>query len=787
MSSKTRMLGAGRAGSTAYGSNVNLVQFGNRLQGLAPQATHFFISGNGRAGWNQYQTRTYAPKRNYIFCMNQLGGVGRGKSQFKVGGLNKPDGAKICKPHEYQLPKKINNNKTDTTNSVEKSIKGVVTDNRTKSDIQRENLVENNNGVEESVSKEEIKEFIEDILVGKFSFNTNLRSHNSNDYQQFLKYFLNLQIVEIPNKIISSLDLCFFEKSIQKYKTIITLFNTTYNKYTKKYVHFKLAPDKSDYEFMNDDGFIVNYYPPDLFIDGYSNYDTCKSYANWTYPNAPAIPGNYLESKLYLRVNFLYGQAEEVFEINTFSSDSTLCDPWEKPDPTSCNGDAISSGDMGYIPKYITICPFTNDNRNIYFFLFTGLLKQVQWYKHYTQIESPGRGLVEWVSPKFYDGIEIIPYTQRYLITTTSLPLLNVDPDYGINYTWRMAILDSQFIEPIKLPAQGGWPPQVFNKCNTCNNNGDMNIYNKIKDYMIGKFPFNIQLRKGMDNSPFQFYLDNFLNYSLTLSSDTYVESIELSYKHENNQYIRVAKILETSFDFDNKQYTDFTFGYKNLNSSFSVNYYPPDLFTDNYPNYPTCTNPPNKGNPDIPGDYLNSKLYLIIKLKPTDPDSGAPKQEEIYTIYTYGSSLSSCNPDAAAPTSGCNNDSLKDKKYLTICPIKRSSENIYYFLFTGLLGNVIQPLEEYTDEDGTKKQDLASTTYYGIDVIPYKDSIPDPYSDTYPLPLLDYKDGDISYGWKLAILDSQFSDPLTNTPDVETSKQTNTIFNKCRECANPN
>ena len=102
MSSKTRMLGAGRAGSTAYGSNVNLIQFGDRLQGLAPQATHFFISGNGKAGWHQYQTRTYAPKRNFIFCMNQLGGVGAGKSQFKIGGLNQPDGAKYCAPYPYK-------------------------------------------------------------------------------------------------------------------------------------------------------------------------------------------------------------------------------------------------------------------------------------------------------------------------------------------------------------------------------------------------------------------------------------------------------------------------------------------------------------------------------------------------------------------------------------------------------------------------------------------------------------------------------------------------------------
>ena len=101
MTGKTRMLGAGRAGSTSYGSNVNLVQFGNKLQGLAPQATHFFIAGNGPAGWVNYQTRTYAPKRNFVFCMNRLGGVGRGKSQFKIGGLNNPDGSRSCKPYDY--------------------------------------------------------------------------------------------------------------------------------------------------------------------------------------------------------------------------------------------------------------------------------------------------------------------------------------------------------------------------------------------------------------------------------------------------------------------------------------------------------------------------------------------------------------------------------------------------------------------------------------------------------------------------------------------------------------
>ena len=108
MSSKTRMLGAGRAGSTAYGSNVNMIQFGDRLQGLAPQATHFFISGNGQAGWHNYQTRTNAPKRNYVFCMNQLGGVGRGKSQFKIDGVNNPDGSKTCNPYPYNSKEAFN-------------------------------------------------------------------------------------------------------------------------------------------------------------------------------------------------------------------------------------------------------------------------------------------------------------------------------------------------------------------------------------------------------------------------------------------------------------------------------------------------------------------------------------------------------------------------------------------------------------------------------------------------------------------------------------------------------
>jgi hypothetical protein len=87
---------------------VNMIQFGDKLQGLAPQATHFFIAGNGRGGWNNYRKRTDAPRRNFVFCMNQLGGVGAGKSQYKIRGLNNPDGARACQPYRYFTERDVN-------------------------------------------------------------------------------------------------------------------------------------------------------------------------------------------------------------------------------------------------------------------------------------------------------------------------------------------------------------------------------------------------------------------------------------------------------------------------------------------------------------------------------------------------------------------------------------------------------------------------------------------------------------------------------------------------------
>ena len=98
--SKTRMLGAGLAGSTAYNSNVNLVQIGDKLQGLLPTATQHYIPP-GRGGGNYFRTRGYGPRRDFIFSVNQLGGVGRAMSPYKINGLNNPDGARRFSPYRY--------------------------------------------------------------------------------------------------------------------------------------------------------------------------------------------------------------------------------------------------------------------------------------------------------------------------------------------------------------------------------------------------------------------------------------------------------------------------------------------------------------------------------------------------------------------------------------------------------------------------------------------------------------------------------------------------------------
>ena len=75
---------------------------GTSFPGLAPNATQFFI-GSGRGANNNYRTRAISriPSPQMIFCVNQLSGVGTGRSQFKIRGLNKPDGVQ-CKSGPYK-------------------------------------------------------------------------------------------------------------------------------------------------------------------------------------------------------------------------------------------------------------------------------------------------------------------------------------------------------------------------------------------------------------------------------------------------------------------------------------------------------------------------------------------------------------------------------------------------------------------------------------------------------------------------------------------------------------
>lgn len=86
------------AGSSGMinGANTMTVQFGNKLQGLAP------TRNKSSQLISHIQTRAYGDSRNYLFCVNQLsGGVGRRTGQFTPGA----DGVNDCKQGDYTLLK----------------------------------------------------------------------------------------------------------------------------------------------------------------------------------------------------------------------------------------------------------------------------------------------------------------------------------------------------------------------------------------------------------------------------------------------------------------------------------------------------------------------------------------------------------------------------------------------------------------------------------------------------------------------------------------------------------
>ena len=93
--SKARSMYAGSSGMI-NGANAMTVQFGNKLQGLAP------TRNKSSQLISHIQTKAYGDKRNYLFCVNQLsGGVGRRTGQF----VPSADGVNDCKEGDYALLK----------------------------------------------------------------------------------------------------------------------------------------------------------------------------------------------------------------------------------------------------------------------------------------------------------------------------------------------------------------------------------------------------------------------------------------------------------------------------------------------------------------------------------------------------------------------------------------------------------------------------------------------------------------------------------------------------------
>lgn len=86
MSSRSRMMGAGNASSTVYNININENTFGgNKKQGITSRV--------GLNNWSNLAIQTYSNGfgREKLICMNQLGGVGAGKSMFN-GRFTQKDG-----------------------------------------------------------------------------------------------------------------------------------------------------------------------------------------------------------------------------------------------------------------------------------------------------------------------------------------------------------------------------------------------------------------------------------------------------------------------------------------------------------------------------------------------------------------------------------------------------------------------------------------------------------------------------------------------------------------------
>jgi hypothetical protein len=100
MSSRSKVLGAGLAGSSMNNVSINGNSYGgDKKQGLVPLV--------GKQNWANRDVKINANGQNksryVIFCMNQLGGVGANRSQFSTAtSYSRPDAVKkislACNP-----------------------------------------------------------------------------------------------------------------------------------------------------------------------------------------------------------------------------------------------------------------------------------------------------------------------------------------------------------------------------------------------------------------------------------------------------------------------------------------------------------------------------------------------------------------------------------------------------------------------------------------------------------------------------------------------------------------
>ena len=100
MSTRSKVMGAGFAGSTASKVNVNTnTAGGSKKQGLVSRMGHDHWANSEI----QHRSDGSVKGRSTIFFMNQLGGVGRGQSQFMVAGsFAQKRGGKRRKPYLFK-------------------------------------------------------------------------------------------------------------------------------------------------------------------------------------------------------------------------------------------------------------------------------------------------------------------------------------------------------------------------------------------------------------------------------------------------------------------------------------------------------------------------------------------------------------------------------------------------------------------------------------------------------------------------------------------------------------